>query len=156
MDKGRGNSTWTYPKKPFKIKLDEEASVLGLAAEKDWILLANYLDGTHLLNAVGMKIGQLLEMPYTNHIIPVEVTLNNEYLGGYMLTEQIEVKKNRVNVKEEGMLLNLDTNFDELNQFSSTHFRLPVTIKYPKEVDAQKVWAIKKDWKIYDGTYLGL
>ena len=145
--RGRGNTTWTYPKKPFKIKLDEEASILGLAPEKDWILLANYLDGTHLLNAVGMKLGQLLELPYTNTVIPVEVTLNGDYLGAYMLTEQIEVKKNRVNVGEEGLLLNLDTNFDEPFQFPSTHFRLPVTIKYPKLIDARKVADIKKEFE---------
>ena len=144
--RGRGNTTWTYPKKPFKIKLDEEASILGLAPEKDWILLANYLDGTHLLNAVGMKIGQLLEMPFTNTIIPVEVTLNGSYLGAYMLTEQIEVKKNRVNVGKEGLLLNLDTNFDEPYQFPSTHFRLPVTIKYPKEIDSRKISDIRKEF----------
>ena len=145
--RGRGNTTWTYPKKPFKLKLDEEASVMGLAAEKDWILLANYLDGTHLLNAVGMKIGQLLEMPFTNTIIPVEVTLNGEYLGAYMWTEQIEVKQNRVNVGKDGLLLNMDTNFDEPFQFSSSHFRLPVTIKYPKKIDFQKVRAIRQDFE---------
>ena len=35
-------------------------------------------------------------MPFTNTILPVELTLNGEYLGLFGLTEQIEVKKNRV------------------------------------------------------------
>ena len=39
--KGRGNYTWTAAKKPFRIKLDEKAEILGLAADKDWVLLAN-------------------------------------------------------------------------------------------------------------------
>ena len=145
--RGRGNTTWSFPKKPFKFKLDTDAELLGMEAEKDWILLANYLDGTHLMNAVGMKIGQLLEMPFTNNIIPVEVTLNGTYLGAYMLTEQIEVKKNRVDIGKDGVLLNLDTNFDEPWQFQTSDFRLPVTVKYPKEMDAQKLAAIKTDFQ---------
>lgn len=146
--RGRGNTTWTYPKKPFKIKLDHEESIFGLAAEKDWVLLANYLDNTHLLNAVGMKIGQLLEMPFTNTMIPVEVTLNNKYLGLYMLTEQIEAKPNRVDIGEEGILLNLDTNFDEEWQFKSESYHLPVTIKYPKKtIDSDKLTLIKNQFE---------
>lgn len=145
--RGRGNSTWTYPKKPFKIKLDDETSILGMAAEKDWILIANYLDNTHLLNAVGFKIGQLLEMSFTNNAVPVELTLNGKFLGTYILTEQIEVKKNRVNVGNDGLLLNLDTNFDEPWQFQSKGLRLPVTIKYPKAMDDQQLMSIKDEFE---------
>lgn len=75
--KGRGNSTWGWPKKPYKMKLSSKASILGLLPEKDWVLLADYQDGPHLLNAVAFKIGRLLEMPFTNTIIPVELTINN-------------------------------------------------------------------------------
>ncbi len=145
--RGRGNSTWTYPKKPYKIKLGSESSILGLAPEKKWVLLANYIDGTHLLNAVGMKIGQLLEMPFTNSIVPVEVTINNEYLGLFMLTEQVEVKANRVDVGDNGILLNLDTNFDEEWQFKSGAYKLPVTVKYPKTMDADKLTSIKSQFE---------
>lgn len=141
--KGRGNSTWGLPKKPYKIKLDSKEPVFGLKQEKDWVLLANYLDGTHLLNAVAMKIGQLLEMPFTNTIIPVEVSVNNEYLGLYMLTEQIEVKSNRVNVDDDGILLELDSNYDEDWQFKSKGFGLPVTLKFPEPDDASGLNIVK-------------
>ena len=145
--RGRGNSTWGFPKKPYKIKLSEDASVLGIAPEKKWVLLANYIDGTHLLNAVGMKIGQLLDMPYTNTIVPVEVTINDEYLGLYMLTEQVEVKTNRVNVDEDGILLNLDTNYDEEWQFRSDAYNLPVTVKYPKDMDDSILTSIENQFE---------
>ncbi len=148
--RGRGNSTWTYPKKPYKIKLRSDASILGIAPEEDWVLLANYIDGTHLLNAVGMKIGQLLEMPFTNTIVPVEVTINNEFLGLYMLTEQVEVKTNRVNVGDDGLLLNLDTNYDEEWQFKSVAYDLPVTVKYPKTMDADKLASIKSEFELLE------
>ena len=145
--KGRGNSTWGYPKKPYKIKLSDDASVLGLLPEKDWVLLADYLDGTHLLNAVAFKIGQLLEMPFTHTIIPVEVTINDEYLGLYNLTEQVEVKTNRVNVGKDGLLLELDRNYDEEWQFKSFAYDLPVLVKDPELDTEAELTSIKNDFE---------
>lgn len=129
--KGRGNSTWFYPKKPYRLKLDTKAPLLGLSAEKDWILLANYLDGSLMLNAVALKMGRLLDMPYTNHIIPVDVTLNGVFLGNYMFTEQKEVEDNRINVGDSGVLLEMDVNYDENWKFMSKFYSLPVMIQYP-------------------------
>lgn len=135
--RGRGNSTWAMPKKPYRIKLDSKASILGLAAEKDWVLLANWLDGTLMANAIAFKAGRLLEMPFTHHIIPVEVTVNGEYLGNYMLTEHKEVGKDRINIGDEGVLLELDTNFDEAFQFKSAIYSLPTMIQYPELEDEE-------------------
>lgn len=140
--KGRGNSTWGLPKKPYRLKLDSKAPLFALSASKNWVLLANYLDVTEMLNAVAMKTGQLLDMPYTNHIIPVDLTVNNQYLGNYMFTEQVEVASNRVAV-ENGLLLELDQYFDEPWEFKSTNYDLPVMIKYPELVAATELDPIK-------------
>ncbi len=129
--RGRGNSTWSLPKKPYRLKLTTKAELFGLSAERDWVLLANYLDPTLMLNTVAMKIGQQLEIPYTNNMIPVDVTLNGNYVGSYNFTEQIEVEDNRVNVGKNGLLLELDTNFDEDYKFYSQNYSLPVMLKYP-------------------------
>ena len=49
--RGRGNSTWYwYPKKPYRIKLDQKSELLGLKDNSDWVLLANYRDPTMLMN----------------------------------------------------------------------------------------------------------
>lgn len=130
--KGRGNSTWGYPKKPYRLKLNVKSSILGLSSAKDWVLVANYLDGTHLLNAVGFKIAQLLNMPFTNHVIPVELTINGQYLGLYTLTEQIEVQPNRVHVGNDGLLLLLDSYYDEDWKFKSAAYQLPMMVKHPE------------------------
>ncbi len=130
--RGRGNSTWGRPKKPYKIKLKDKESLFGMKAEKKWVLLANHLDPTMMLTATAMKVGEQLEIPYTNHIIPIDVTINGVYRGQYNLTEQVEVKKNRVNV-EDGVLLELDTYFDEDYKFKTNFYRLPVNFKYPKD-----------------------
>ena len=91
--KGRGNSTWGYPKKPYRLKLNKKAEICGLGKAKNYVLLANHLDPTLMLNSVAFKIGRLLELPFTNHAIPVDVVLNGIYKGSYLLTEQIEVKR---------------------------------------------------------------
>lgn len=130
--RGRGNSTWSMPKKPYRLKLDENVPVLGLLTEKDWVLLANYIDPTLMLNAVAFKIGQLLDLQHTNNAIPIDLTINNRYIGNYMLTEQVEMSVSRVNIdKTEGVLLELDLNYDEDYKFTSNHYKLPVMVKDP-------------------------
>ena len=132
--RGRGNSTWEwYAKKPYRIKLDEKASILGLSEEKDWVLLANYRDPTKLMNTFVFEMGSGLGMPYTNHSRYVEVTINGDYKGLYLLTEQVEQGKNRVAIdKKKGWLLSLDADDGpELSpgaddNFWSQGYRMPV------------------------------
>ena len=54
-------------------------------------------------------------------------------MGNYYLCEQIKINKNRVNVKDGGLLLELDTYFDEVNRFQSKLFNLPWMVKEPDE-----------------------
>lgn len=141
--RGRGNSTWEwYPKKPYRLKLDEKAPILGLDEEKDWVLLANYRDPTHLMNTFVFEMGQGLGMPYTNHSRFVELTLNGDYKGLYLLTEQVEQGKNRVAInKHEGLLLSLDVDDGPAeapgagDNFWSEVYRMPVCVKSPEAED---------------------
>ena len=154
--KGRGNSTWELKKKPYRLKLDKAASLLGLSEEKDWILLANAQDYTLMLNAIAMKTGQLLEMPYTNNIIPVDLTINGKYLGNYTFTEQKEVAPNRIDLKEGGVLLEMDIYFDEKYKFRSDFYNLPVMVAYPELEDYHEAEAatalakIKSDFNVME------
>lgn len=50
--RGRGNSTWLEPKKPYAIKLDSKLDILGMPKHKRWVLIANYLDNSFLKNHV--------------------------------------------------------------------------------------------------------
>jgi hypothetical protein len=101
--RGRGNSTWEFPKKPYRIKLDSKTSLLNLQAkEKNWVLLANYADKTLIRNAVAFKISGLVGLEYTPPVRFVDVYLNDALLGNYMLTDQIEVASKRVEVESGG------------------------------------------------------
>ncbi|MCO5937187.1 CotH kinase family protein [Mucilaginibacter sp. RB4R14] len=140
--KGRGNSTWGMPKKPYRLKFDSKAKVLGLASAKNWVLLANYTDKTLMRNYIADGIAQSLSSDFAPHGIFVEVVMNGEYQGTYMLTEQVEVNAARVNITElkpadngasvitGGYLLELDQRKQDPYLFA-TNGGIPFTIKSP-------------------------
>lgn len=94
--RGRGNSTWHMDKKPYKLKLDEKAPLLGMPAGKDWALLANHADKTLLRNELSFCIARTLGLPYTPDSRMAEVTLNGSYDGVYQLTNKTYPAEDRV------------------------------------------------------------
>lgn len=141
--RGRGNSTWNYPKKPYALKLESKASILGMPKHKRWVLLANWMDRTLMRNAVSFEMARLC-MDWAPRGEFVEFYLNGEHQGNYFLCEQIKIDKNRVNITEfedgegngedGGFLLEFDTNYQaEINYFFSKNKNFPVTIKDPDE-----------------------
>lgn len=128
--KGRGNTTWGFPKKPYAIKLDTKAEIFGLPKGARFDLLANYIDITCMRNAIALEIARRTKgQPWTPHCEFVELLLNEQQMGNYLLTEHIKIAKSRVDLKEGGYILELDTNFDEEFKFHSTLLNMPVMIK---------------------------
>jgi len=93
--RGRGNSTWWQSKKPYHIKLDEKADLLGMGESRHWILLANAFDSSHLRNKLSYDLSAAMGMTAikTAH---VNVILNDRYVGLYQLTENIRAEKGRI------------------------------------------------------------
>ncbi|MDR5814192.1 MULTISPECIES: CotH kinase family protein [unclassified Caballeronia] len=147
--RGRGHSTWDMPKKPYKIKLDEKAGLLGLPKDKNWVLLANYSDKTLLRNRAAFELGKRLGMDWTPRDLPVEVTLNGEYLGVYDLVESVRVDKNRVNIADTdntvapentGFILEINERLDGDSCWTTTH-GVPLCIDTPSPAsDAQAAY----------------
>lgn len=79
--RGRGNATFGYPKKPYKIKLDEKSEILGMPSDKEWVLLANYCDKSLLRTSIAFKLSELMSMPWTPRTEFVELFLNGRYEG---------------------------------------------------------------------------
>lgn len=100
--RGRGNSTWSFPKKPWKVKLKEKASLLGMPADKEWALLANYADRTLVRNIVAMKLSEICGFSWTPRMHSVEVYLNGKYQGVYTLCEHKKVSSDRVDIDVVG------------------------------------------------------
>jgi len=149
--RGRGNSTWDiHPKKPYRLKLTDKQSLLGMPSSKDWVLLANYSDKTLLRNAAAFDLGTRMGFPWTPHSAFVEVYLNDRYDGVYQLMENIKVTKDRVNMDElaaadvgadkitGGYLLEVDFREDGHTMHSSID-DLPIVFQSPEEpVPAQE------------------
>lgn len=98
--RGRGNSTWAWDKKPYRLKLTNSTSLLGMPASKHWVLLANYADKTLMRNDVTFMFSKSLGMEYTPRAQYIEVNLNGVYQGVYQLVEHIRIAKDRVNIPE--------------------------------------------------------
>ncbi|MBR5134758.1 MAG: CotH kinase family protein, partial [Clostridia bacterium] len=107
----RGNSTSSYNKRPFHIRLDEKANVFGLGSAKHWVLLANFLDPSSLRNntvySFASKLSALTEhLGGTKQFVPrtraVEVYISGEFQGLYDLSDHIQVNPNRIDIDESG------------------------------------------------------
>ncbi len=98
--RGRGNSTWERPKKPYKVKLEEAANLFGMGTNDSWALMAGYLDRSFVRNSLTYYLGEALHMPATPKLVPVEVVINGNYQGLYFLSETIEIGKNRLEIDD--------------------------------------------------------
>ncbi len=143
--RGRGNSTWTMAKKPWKMKLDASVPVLGMPKSKDWALLANYVDPSKIRGSLAFEISNRTQsLPWAPRSVNVEVYLNNTYQGLYQLTESVEVAPTRVNIDElkathvsgrdltGGYVLEVDTRLEENSEIGwRTRLGVPIIFDIP-------------------------
>ena len=149
--RGRGNSTWTYIKKPYRMKLDTKSELMGMAAEKDWALLANYVDRSQLRNWAAMQASEATSLAYTPTIQHIEVVLNGQYQGVYTITQHNEIGEDRINITEMedtdnsgveltgGYRLEIDARLEENNEPGwRTPRGVPVVVKDPDPTTPQQ------------------
>ena len=145
--RGRGNATWNLKKKPYRIKFAQKTRLLGdnHANAKKWTLLANHGDKSLIRNALASYIGDLCGQPFTPAAQFVDLTLNGEYRGTYQISDQIEVRKHRVDIEKQdfplteesnitgGYLLEADGTIDFNAGYTGfwTTRGVPVNIHYP-------------------------
>ncbi len=146
--KGRGNTSWDmFDKKPYRLKFDKKVSLLGEPADKSWVLIANYIDRTMLRTYISLYMGHLSNLEWTPHAHFVELMLNGEYNGTYLLAEKIKVAENRVNIGPDGILLELDAYAPEEDSpyFTTNHFWHEVAIKSPHVEYGDDTFNLAKD-----------
>ncbi|HTI59934.1 MAG TPA: CotH kinase family protein [Mucilaginibacter sp.] len=153
--KGRGNSTWDMPKKPYRLKFNKKTGMLGFPAAKNWVLLANYADKTLMRNAIAFEMGKQFGADFTPSGRFVEVVMNGEYIGNYYMTQQVEVDPNRINITDikstdntgdavtGGYLLEVDQRLSEVNYFYTTH-GLPINLNTPDATTTDQFNYIKQ------------
>ena len=152
--RGRGNSTWSFPKKPWKVKLNSKASLLGMPADKEWALLANYADRTLIRNIVAMKLSEICGFSWTPRMRSVEVFLNGKYQGVYTLCEHKKVSSDRVDIDlvgendnegdavTGGYYLEIEEQQDETTCWW-TSMGVPMMFSDPEEPTAQQLAYVK-------------
>lgn len=94
--RGRGNSTFHAPKYGIKLEFSKKTSLLGMPKDKDWALRSNYGDKTLLRDFMMNRLANRLGVSYVPRMRYVELYLNREYKGLYLLTETVKSSKNRV------------------------------------------------------------
>ena len=170
--RGRGNSTWGTDKKPYKVKFTEKRDLLGMGESKHWVLLANRYDNSLIRNRMTYWITgkHCLDLPYSPKCTPVEVVMNGNYYGSYLLSQQIRVGKNNVNIKEldekvsdpasdkitGGYLINMNGEDDEDTSIATDrgmYFNIesPDFSDYPETEDADNA---KKAQRQYIADYM--
>lgn len=132
----RGNSSLSFNQKKYTIELrdesgkDVEASLLGMPAHSDWVLLAPYNDVSAVRDPLAFQLWRDM-----GHWAPrtrmVELTLNGDYRGIYILSEAIKRDSMRVDIAKlkksdiagrdvtGGYILRIDTYDEEDATFPS-------------------------------------
>ena len=151
--KGRGNSNWDAPKKPYALKLEQGEKLLGMPKSKRWVLLANWYDRTLLRNDVAFEVARRTHLEWTPRGQFVELVLNGRHMGNYYLCEKIKIDKNRLNLHEMtledttgdaitgGYVMEMDVSMDEQHTFRSSVRELPYMFKEPENdmLNEQKI-----------------
>jgi len=151
--RGRGNSTWSMPKKPYRIDFPNKTSIFGLPAAKKWVLLANYQDPTLLMSDIAFELGKRFGLQYNHSSIYVELFINGTYRGNYQLTEQNEIGEGRVNIdKNEGFLVELDQYYDEDYKFRSNYLNLPVMVVGPDLGSEAEMAYIREAFQTFENS----
>lgn len=133
----RGNTSAYSEKKPYKIKLEKKADLLNrnsndIYKDKEWLLLRY----NGLNTPVGFKVNELIKMQWTPAFQFVNVVINGDYRGLYMLTES--VKRNpecRLNVDKTGYILEYDAYWWNENVYfvNDYAYSMNYTFKYPED-----------------------
>lgn len=98
--KGRGNSTWQMEKKPYNIKLGDKTNLFGMGKTKKWSLIANHGDDSLLRNVLAYEAAERAGMKYTPQYTPVDVYINGDYMGSYLLTTRIGIDGSNVDIED--------------------------------------------------------
>ena len=107
----RGNSTnqSDVNKRAWRLKFEKKVNMLGLNGGpngkgfKSWVLMADNFDYSYFRNATAMKLGNDLfnySGNYASHCQHVNLYMNGDYRGIYLVAEQNQANMGRISVNE--------------------------------------------------------
>lgn len=132
--KGRGNATWDMAKKPYSVELQQEADLLDMGSAQNWVLLSNVFDSSHIRGKVAFDTAAAVGLAYTPECNWVDLYLNGEYAGLYLLSERNEIHPQRVHLPAaSGFLVSQEYEFrlyDQGYSYIETDNRLAFRIHH--------------------------
>lgn len=139
--KGRGNSTWWQGgigrpdnmKKPFQIKFGDKTKVLNMPKDKKWVLLAEISDISLIRNKIVREIANMGSFDYVPQAEYTELFINNKHAGTYLIGQKVEESKNRVNIGDDGYLVEIDTDAHGRIEEDDVYFRSNVWSSHYKD-----------------------
>lgn len=135
--KGRGNSSWLHPKKPYSIEFYQPLSLFGMTEGYSWVLLANFKDPSLIRNDIAFYMAEMLgNFDFVPHFSFVDLSLNGLYRGIYQMGESIDIGPGRLGDGAEGFLLEIDgkARYHEVT-FNTLRLYHPINIHYPEVVE---------------------
>lgn len=106
---GRGND-WLIAKKSYSLQLAAAADLLGMGQAEKWILVANAFDASHLRNKLIYDFAGEAGLGFSPESRWVDLYLNGDYAGLYLLCERNELHNQRVSLEGTGQyLVSMDT-----------------------------------------------
>ena len=116
--KGRGNHSWTLEKKSYQFKLSSKENLLGLGKAKTWLLIANHGDASLMRNKLTYDLASEVGLDYSIQSRYVDLWVDGEYIGNYLLCEKVQVNTNRVELEQEdGLLVEMDNNYYQAEDY---------------------------------------
>ena len=172
--KGRGNSTWWQGgigrpdnmKKPFQIKFGDKTEVLNMPKDKKWVLLAEISDISLIRNKIAREIANIGSFDYVPQAEYTELFINDKHAGTYLIGQKVEESKNRVNIGDDGYLVEIDTDAHDRIGEDDVYFRSNVwsshyedgvfNIKEPSlDFDSEKFNLIKDHVNDFEDALFG-
>lgn len=98
--KGHGNATFVYEKKSYQVKLDKKASLLDMEKGKTYVLLANQHENSLVRNRMTFDIARELGLGYTSECRSVDLYINDEYRGNYLLCDKVGISSGSVDITD--------------------------------------------------------
>lgn len=98
--RGRGNYSWSFPQKPYNLKFGYKTAVLGMGAARNWVLITTYSDKTLLRNYMILNLAVETGLRGAVEVRFCDVFFDGKYNGLYVLSEKIQIHKERLDLKE--------------------------------------------------------
>lgn len=119
--RGRGNTTWTFRKKPYLVKLKEESSILEMPAAQKWTIRPFMTDKSKVRDAYATFIASkiLNSGVWTPSFKFVNLYLNNNFSGLYCIYEKVEQGENRIKLPEGSFLFVVNSRMNKEWNFRS-------------------------------------